>query len=264
MPKYIKSHSNYRLSTKHQNVNGGKILERDITTIGGISPFAMGQNTIYSSGNFIIAINDSTGPSRHIRKGGWVNNDMSGSTWTYGVLANQASDVNASIEKNIVLKNDYMDFRTFACYGSLADLVENSVSDILDRFPYEIYTDEGNGEYKEYYVNGTLDATELTHEGMVSGRGSKTYGADSVPTIVDLSTYITSEEANGVNDNTQAFQEALIAMSNDSVLYIPNGKYVISNCQIMRRGIKITGESKSEVKIYNNSSLIKSYVYCFR
>ena len=254
MPKYIKSHSNYRLSTKHQNVNGGKILERDITTIGGISPFAMGQNTIHSSGNFIIAINDSTGPSRHIKKGGWVNNDMSGATWTHSVLMNQASDVNASIEKNIVLKNDYMDFRTFACYGSLADLVENSIGDILERFPYEIYTDEGDGEYMEYTVKGSLDATELTYEGMVSGRGSKTYGADSAPTVVSLGDYIPSVSANGVTDNTEEFQEALNAMSNDSVLYIPNGKYRISNCQTLRKGIKITGASKTDVKIYNPTS----------
>ena len=250
MPKYIKSHSNYRLSTKHQNVNGGKILERDITTIGGISPFAMGQNTIHSSGNFIIAINDTTGPSRHIKKGGWVNNDMSGSTWTYNVLTNQASDVNASIANKILLKNDYMDFRTFACYGSLADLVENSVGDILERFPYEIYTDEGNGEYVEYTVKGSLDATELTHEGIVSGRGIKATSADDTPTVVNLGDFIPSVSANGITDNTEEFQDAINALSNNSVLYVPNGKYKIRGCKIIRKGIKITGAAKSEVKFY--------------
>lgn len=165
MPKYIKSHSNYRLSTKHQNVNGGKILERDITTIGGISPFANGQTVVHSSGNFIITINDSTGPSRHINKGGWVNNDMNGTIWNNEVLANQTSDTNGSVDSGIVLKNDFYDFRTFAYYGSLADLVQNSIGGILETFPYEIYTDDGKGEYDNYYLIATADRTEFTSSG---------------------------------------------------------------------------------------------------
>lgn len=168
MPKYIKSHSNYRLTTKHQNVNGGKILERDITTIGGISPFANGQTVIHSSGNFIITINDTTGPSRHINKGNWVSNDANGTIWNNEVLANQTSDTNASVESNIVLKNDFYDFRTFACYGSLSDLITNSIGDILERFPYEIYTDDGKGDYHTYYLNVKADKTEFTASGKVS------------------------------------------------------------------------------------------------
>ena len=42
MPQYIKSHSNYVLKKKHQEVNNGDIYERDITTIGGLNQFAPG------------------------------------------------------------------------------------------------------------------------------------------------------------------------------------------------------------------------------
>ena len=38
-----------------------------------------------------------------------------------------------------MLKNDFMDLRSFAYYGSLADLVENTVRSIVLTFPYEIY-----------------------------------------------------------------------------------------------------------------------------
>ena len=74
MPKYIKSHSNYRLSTKHQSVRNGTVLERDISTVGGVNSFATGQSTIYSSGNFIMTVNNTASASRHIVKKGWLPN----------------------------------------------------------------------------------------------------------------------------------------------------------------------------------------------
>ena len=265
MPKYIKSHSNYRLATKHQNVNGGKISERDITTIGGVSPFAAGQTTIHSSGNFIIAINDSTGPSRHIKKKGWMNNDESGATWTNEVLANQSSDVNASVESKIVLKNDYMDFRTFACYGSLADLVQNSVGDILEKFPYEIYTDEGNADYKEYQIKGSLDAVELTAEGKVSGKGMETYTYDEPPKTINVADYI-DVTASG---DTEAFVEALNKVkTSNSVLYIPNGTYCITRpINLDHKEIKVIGQSRVGVKLYGYSRNDQAHEgtteYCF-
>lgn len=56
---YIKSHSNYVLKSRHQLTNDGTILERDITTIGGLNQFSKGQVPIYKSSNFIITVNDS-------------------------------------------------------------------------------------------------------------------------------------------------------------------------------------------------------------
>ena len=78
MPKYIKSHSNYRLSTKHQSVRNGTVLERDISTVGGVNSFATGQSTIYSSGNFIMTVNNTASASRHIVKKGWLPNSENG------------------------------------------------------------------------------------------------------------------------------------------------------------------------------------------
>lgn len=145
MSAYIKSHSNFRLNTRHQLVNGGVIYERDITTIGGVSPLGAGQSTIYSSGNFIITTNNETSPSRHIVKSNWLPNS-NGETWNENVLANETSDINGSISSGITLTmlNDFMDLKSFACYGSLYMLIQNSIANIIDKFPYELYFDKSS------------------------------------------------------------------------------------------------------------------------
>lgn len=139
MAGYIKSHSNYRLQSRHQTVNDGVILERDISTIGGVNSFATGQTTVYQSGNFVMVVNNSTPASRHIRKKSWLSPGNDSDMWDENVLSEYTSDINGSIEKKIMLKNDFMDFRSFAYYGSLADLIQNSILSILTKFPYEIY-----------------------------------------------------------------------------------------------------------------------------
>jgi hypothetical protein len=56
MGRFIKSHSNYVLKSKHQTTNDGTIWERDITTIGALNQFSPGQMPIYQSSNFIISV----------------------------------------------------------------------------------------------------------------------------------------------------------------------------------------------------------------
>ena len=72
---YIKSHSNYVLKKKHQNLtNGGSVFERDITTIGGLNQFAPGQKPIYRSGNFIITVNKDLSLTKEYGSSDWVKN----------------------------------------------------------------------------------------------------------------------------------------------------------------------------------------------
>lgn len=139
MAGYIKSHSNYRLKTRHQIVSDGVIFERDISTVGGVNTFATGQSTIYQSGNFVVVASNSSPASRHIRKNSWLSPGNNSDIWTEEELANHSSDVRGSVEKSITLKNDFMDLRSFAYYGSLSDLVQNTVANIVTRFPYELY-----------------------------------------------------------------------------------------------------------------------------
>ena len=120
-------------------VNKGTIFERDISTVGGVNSFATGQATIYQSGNFVMVVNNSSSAPRHIKKKGWLASGNDDNTWNKGILAQHSSDITGSIEREIMLKNDFMDLRSFAYYGSLVDLVENTVRSIVMTFPYEIY-----------------------------------------------------------------------------------------------------------------------------
>ena len=71
MAKYIKSHSNFVLSQKHQDIKDGTVLDRDITTIGGISDFPSSQVPIYRSGNFLISVRGGSKPTNEYNSENW-------------------------------------------------------------------------------------------------------------------------------------------------------------------------------------------------
>lgn len=139
MVKYIKSHSNYRLQNRHQVTHDGIIFERDISTVGGVNTFVNGQATVYQSGNFVMVVNNGGSIARHVKKDEWLASGDDNYFWDENTLQGYSSDVNGSVEQSILLKNDFMDLRSFAYYGSLSDLIENTVSQILTEYPYELY-----------------------------------------------------------------------------------------------------------------------------
>lgn len=155
MPQYIKSHSNYVLKSKHQTLaDGSTIFERDITTIGGLNQFAPGQTPIYRSNNFIITVRDDGGISNQYNRKKWTQNTKSGDTWTMTSLDGMLSEGSDQDDTKIVLKQDYYDFRDFCYYGSLAEMFRASITDIIARFPGELYGTTNN----VYYTTGeTID-----------------------------------------------------------------------------------------------------------
>lgn len=137
MPQYIKSHSNYVLKKKHQEVNNGDIYERDITTIGGLNQFAPGQIPIYKSGNFIITVGNKDTSSRSIINERWEES-TSGEVWTMNTINASTSSNDIENDLKIVLKQDYYDLSDFAYFGSCSELIRSSLTDILARFPGEL------------------------------------------------------------------------------------------------------------------------------
>lgn len=133
---YIKSHSNYVLSKKHQLTNDGTIYERDITTIGGVNQFSPGQTPIYQSGNFIITVRNDFSHVKDYSNEKWFNNN-SNNIWTISNLSGITSNTDDTLK--IVLKQNYYDLRDFAYYGSCSELVRSSINDIISRFPGELY-----------------------------------------------------------------------------------------------------------------------------
>ena len=148
----IKSHSNYVLKKKHQDIADGTIYERDITTIGGLNQFSAGQVPIYKSGNFVITVRNDGTASNQYNTSKWEEND-SGTTWTLQTVSGLTSKFEDDNDLKIVLKQDYYDFRDFAYYGSLTEMFRASVSDIVARFPGELYgTSDNPIYYTETYV----------------------------------------------------------------------------------------------------------------
>lgn len=141
---YIKSHSNYVLKKKHQNLaNGGSVFERDITTIGGLNQFAPGQKPIYRSGNFIITINKDLSLTKEYGSSDWVKNGDA-ENWT----SENISPITSSTEdtNKIVLKQDCYSLRDFAYYGSCSELIRSSITDIINKFPGELYSPQHPSE----------------------------------------------------------------------------------------------------------------------
>lgn len=158
MSNYVKSHSNYVLKKKHQDINSGTIFERDITTIGGLNQFAKGQTPIYKSSNFIITVNNETLPSRQIDNGEWFKSPNGYDIWTMEDVNMLNGEVKESCE--VVLKQDYYSLRDFAYYGSCVELIRSSINNIVIKFPGSIYVpsvptpnngSEGIGVYYETF-----------------------------------------------------------------------------------------------------------------
>ena len=155
----IKSHSNYVLKSRHQSIGDGTIWERDITTIGGVNQFAPGQTPIYSSGNFIISVRNEKNETNQYNTAKWEKS-TSGDIWTLDTIKDMVSDYDTENDTKIVLKQDYYDFRDFAYYGSLTELFRSSITDVLGRFPGELYFSTDH----VYYTQG-MEIKEINDDG---------------------------------------------------------------------------------------------------
>ena len=153
MPKYIKTHSNYVLKKKHQDVSDGRIWERDITTIGGVNQFSPSQTPIYKSSNFIITVRNDGNASNQYNSTRWESNGKS-EVWTLENLNGLVNPDSSENDLKIVLKNDYYDFCDFAYYGSLSELFRASINDAVSRFPGELF---GTSEVAYYTSAITID-----------------------------------------------------------------------------------------------------------
>lgn len=162
---YIKSHSNYVLKKEHQRINDGTIYERDITTIGSVNQFAPGQTPIYKSGNFIITVRNDGKVANQFNKTKWESSN-SGNTWTLQNIAEMSSDFEEQNDTKIVLRQDYYDFCDFVYYGSLTEMFRASITDILSRFPGELY---GTEEHAYYTSGETVDLENIKERVLLGG-----------------------------------------------------------------------------------------------
>ena len=180
----VKSHSNYVLKSRHQDVNDGTIYERDITTIGGVNQFAKGMTPIYRSNNFIITVRNDNSSTNVFNNTNWERND-SGTVWTLKNVSGLTSDSEDANDMKIVLKQDYYDFCDFAYYGSLSELFRASITDIIDRFPGELYCTSNN----IYYTVSEVIDKEVIEDRVILGN-KKLFNLDN-PFDIDLHSKVT-------------------------------------------------------------------------
>lgn len=204
----VKSHSNYVLKSRHQDVSDGTIYERDITTIGGVNQFAKGMTPIYRSNNFIITVRNDKGSTNTYGNSKWEKNSDSGSTWTLENLSGLTSSDESSDSTKIVLKQDYYDFCDFAYYGSLSELFRASITDILSRFPGELYGTSHN----TYYTSAiTVDGESIEYSEIIESKDfyelDNPFGIDihstNVPSDADSKKYF----ANGGYKNYELIHD---------------------------------------------------------
>ena len=176
----VKSHSNYVLKSRHQDVNDGTIYERDITTIGGVNQFAKGMTPIYRSNNFIITVRNDNSSTNVFNNTNWERNDT-GTVWTLENVSGLTSDSEDANDMKIVLKQDYYDFCDFAYYGSLSELFRASITDIIDRFPGELYCTSNN----IYYTVSEVIDKEVIEDRVMLGEEPYIYNIDN-PFGIDL------------------------------------------------------------------------------
>ena len=133
MAKLIKSHTNYVLRRKVQETTLGNIYERDWMTVSEMDGFAPGAVPVYQSGNFKITVNDETSPRKRYSYGNWLKNDGE-DFWTL----DNTSKIEIKVDTT-VLKPNYSSILDFAYYGSATELIQASVTDIIKKFPGELY-----------------------------------------------------------------------------------------------------------------------------
>ena len=250
----VKSHSNYVLKSRHQDVSDGTIYERDITTIGGVNQFAKGMTPIYRSNNFIITVRNDKGSTNTYGNSKWEKNGDSGNTWTLENLSGLTSSDESSDSTKIVLKQDYYDFCDFAYYGSLSELFRASITDILSRFPGELYGTSHN----TYYTSAiTVDGESIEDSEIIGSEDvyelDNPFGIDihstNVPSDADSKKYFANGgyknyeliDANGITKKIDSWSSKI--SNNNACVGDKLGKITINEYTIyayMGENFKVT------------------------
>lgn len=131
----IKSYGNYVIQRKHQLINDGTILERDYATVGGMTDNPTTNQQYYKRGTFVYSINGEIVTNKIYDSKSWEKNGESEFWNQENIDVNETQDNSL----NILLKQDSYKLKDFAYFGSCAELIKNSLKNIINQFPGELY-----------------------------------------------------------------------------------------------------------------------------
>ena len=135
--KLFKSKTNFSIRRLHQSGNYGNIYERDYTTIVNSVSKPDGQIPIYNSPSFKLSVRAGFNGQKKYSYGKWVENPKScgnSNAWTLGCMP-----VSNNEDSSIILKPHSNRLTDFACYGSSTELIRASLTNIVAKFPAELY-----------------------------------------------------------------------------------------------------------------------------
>lgn len=164
MAKVITSHSNYVLRRKAQATSLGTIYERDWMTVSEMDGFAPGLLPVYQSGNFKITINGEATPRKKYSYSNWIKNGED-EFWTL----DNTDVIEVKVDKT-VLKPNYTSLLDFAYYGSAKELIRASVTDIIKKFPAEVYFSDST-----YEILKGEEIVDLKYYGDENGLASQSF-----------------------------------------------------------------------------------------
>ena len=178
--------SNYSLRTKHKSLNekNKSILVRDymVTTNNG----GWDSGTIpYGEGNFKMVHRDDVKPGRKHSYGKWVLCGDS-ETWDMSTIKSSLNDYESLVsnDTNMVIKPLYKSLLDFAYFGNCVELIKSSITDIVQKYPGELYVTDK--EYTYYDVN----SGELT---TIQGESGETLYYIDNPFSIDIFTSVSNE-----------------------------------------------------------------------
>ena len=184
--KLFKSKTNFTLKRLHQSGSYGNIYERDYVTIANIGATPEGQIPIYNSPSFKLSVRAGYNGQKKYNHGAWVENPEScnGSTlWTLGCMPEPTKK-----DTKIILKPHTRKITDFACYGSASELIRASLTDIVSKFPAELYVTD-----KKLKDTGVLNSDIIPKDSDI--HDAKDYYIIDNPMMIDLIQGVIPEES---------------------------------------------------------------------
>lgn len=136
--KLFKSKTNFTLRRLHQSGSYGSIYERDYTTLTSFPSNTKDLLYVHNGPSFKLTITPGLNGQKKYKHGNWLTNnkDCLGNSelWTLSCLP-EANNV----DSKITLKPNSRRLTDFACYGSSYELIKATLTDIISKFPAELY-----------------------------------------------------------------------------------------------------------------------------
>jgi hypothetical protein len=130
MARYTRNVSTFIEKKKHQNIEGGSIIERDWTTIGERHVIEPGKRRVHSDSGFLFTESNIPGVKKRNRTDNWSE---------FYTIDSLSPTINNEV--NIIKLPDGDSLTSYSYYGSSNEMVRASIENIVKWFPGKCWSD---------------------------------------------------------------------------------------------------------------------------